>query len=122
MTRERYEEVSNAVAIIHNKEHILYQLADKMLHLKKDVDIGVDFLLIHASNFNMSENEMTDYIKHVLKAEYLENHEYINKCLKNDADFGAKFLEARQRNSDIFHILQDVLKMSELAVEALLFL
>lgn len=122
MTRERYEEVSNTVAKIGDREFALYEWADKMLHLKKDVDIGIDFLLIHASNFNMSENEMTDYIKHVLKAEYLENHDYINKCLKNDADFGAKFLEARQRNSDIFHILQDVLKMSELAVEALLFL
>ena len=122
MTRERYEEVSNTVAKIGDREFALYEWADKKLHLKKDVDLGVEFLLIHASNFIMSENEMTDYIKHVLKAEYLENHDYINKCLKNDADFGAKFLEARQRNSDIFHILQDVLKMSELAVEALLFL
>ena len=122
MTRERYEEVSNTVAKIGDREFALYEWADKMLHLKKDVDIGIDFLLIHASNFVMSENEMTDYIKHVLKAEYLENHDYINKCLKNGADFGAKFLEARQRNSDIYDILRSVLKMSELEAEALLFL
>ena len=122
MTRERYEEVSNEVAVINGKEFVLYQLVDKMLHLKRDVDIGVDFLLIHASNFNMSENEMTDYIKHVLKAEYLENHDYISKCDVNDADFGAKYLEARQRNSDIYDILRSVLKMSELEAEALLFL